>query len=154
MITTYISLSVSMRVNSFTVPSNGNVATKITVTNRYRLWVDVRVGGSQSYVTSPAYPEPAAPAATTNAATSVEQTTAVLNGYLDSLGSADSVTVRFEWGTTAAYGNEIEVGSQITDGSYSFVLADLAANTTYHFRAKVVGDGTNYGVDMTFTTLP
>ncbi len=144
----------SMSVDSFTVPSNGFVATRITVTNRYRLWVDVHVGGSQSYVTSPAYPEPTAPSVTTNAATSVEQTTAVLNGYLEDLGSAGSVTVYFEWGTTAAYGNEIEVGSQTSEGSFTFALADLAPNTTYHFRVKVVGDGTNYGVDMTFTTLP
>ena len=62
--------------------------------------------------------------------------------------------VYFEWGTTTAYGDEIEVGSQISDGSFSFVLADLDPNTTYHFRAKVVGDGTNYGIDMTFTTPP
>jgi phosphodiesterase/alkaline phosphatase D-like protein len=144
----------SMSVNSFTVPSNGYVATRITVTNGYRLWVDVHVGGSQSYVTSPAYPEPTAPSVTTNAATSVEQRTAILNGYLDDLGSADSVTVYFEWGTTTAYGNEIEAGSIASDGSFSFPLADLAPNTTYHFRAKVVGDGTNYGIDMTFTTLP
>ena len=145
----------SIRVNSFAVPSNGCVATRITVTNRYRLWVDVHVGGEQSYLTSPTYPEPvAAPTVATAAAAGVEQTTAVLNGYLDNLGSAGSVTVCFEWGTTTAYGNEIEVGSQTSVGSFSFALADLAPNTTYHFRAKVVGDGTNYGVDTTFTTLP
>ncbi len=144
----------SIRVNSFTVPSNGYVATRITVTNRYRLWVDVHIGGEQSYVTSPAYPEPTAPTVATGAATSVEQTTATLNGYLDSLGSADSVMAYFEWGTTTAYGDEVEVGSQMSDGSFSFVMADLDPNTTYHFRAKVVGDGTNYGIDMTFTTPP
>jgi phosphodiesterase/alkaline phosphatase D-like protein len=144
----------SVSVNSFTVPSNSYVATRITVTNRYRLWVDVHIGGEQSYVTSPAYPEPTAPVVTTSAATDVEETTAVLNGYLDSLGTAGSVTVCFEWGTTTAYDDEIEVGSQISDGSFSFVLADLDPNTTYHFRAKVVGDGTNYGIDLTFTTPP
>ena len=67
----------SISVNSFTVPSNGYVATRITVTNRYRLWVDVHIGGSQSYVTSPAYPEPTAPTVATGAATDVEETTAV-----------------------------------------------------------------------------
>jgi len=106
-------------------------------------------------VTSPAYPEPTAPTVATGAAASVEETAAILNGYLDSLGSADTVAICFEWGTTTAYGNETEVGYQMIDGSsFSSLLIGLTPNTTYHFRAKAVGDGTNYGVDMTFTTLP
>jgi hypothetical protein len=144
----------SILVDSFTVPSDGCVATRITVTNEGRLWLDVHVGGSQSYVTSPAYPDQTAPEVTTGEPISVEQTTATLNGYLDSLGSASSVMVYFEWGMTTAYGDEIKVGSQISDGSFSFALADLDPNTTYHFRAKVLGDGINYGIDMTFTTPP
>jgi hypothetical protein len=41
-----------------------------------------------------------------------------------------------------------------SSGSFSSVLPNLTPNTIYHFRAKAVGDGTNYGVDMTFTALP
>jgi hypothetical protein len=144
----------SIGADSFTAPSNGYVATRIMVTNRYRLWVDVHIGGSQSYVTSPAYSEPTAPTVTTSAATAVEKTTATLNGYLDSLGTAGSVAVYFEWGTTTDYGNEIGAGSQTASGSFSTILANLIPNTTYHFRAKAVGDGTNYGVAMVFTTRP
>ena len=96
-------------MSSFTVPSGGYVATRLTVNNR---WVDVHVGGSKSYVISPAYPEPTAPTVATDAVTGVEQTTATLNGYLNSLGTAGSVTVYFEWGTTTDYGNAIEVGSR------------------------------------------
>jgi phosphodiesterase/alkaline phosphatase D-like protein len=138
-------------VSSFTVPSGGYVAIRLTVNSR---WVDVHVGGSQSYLVSPAYPEPTAPAVTTSAATTVEQTTATLNGYLESLGTAGGVAAYFEWGTTAEYGNEIGVGSQTSSGNFSTILANLIPNTTYHFRAKAVGDGTNYGVDMIFTTPP
>ncbi len=45
-------------------------------------------------------------------------------------------------------------GAQSSSGNFGTVLADLTPNTTYHFRAKAVGNGTNYGVDMTFTTPP
>jgi len=31
-------------------------------------------------------------------------------------------------------------------------LSGLSSNTTYHFRAKAVGDGTSYGLDKSFTT--
>jgi len=139
-------------VGSFTVPSGSHVATRITVSAGHR--VDVQVGGSQSFVNSPAYPEPTAPTVATGAVTGVEQTTATLNGYLDSLGTAGGVKVCFEWGTTTDYGNSIDVGPGTSGGNFSAILADLTPNTTYHFRAKVVGDGTNYGVDMIFTTLP
>jgi hypothetical protein len=57
-------------------------------------------------------------------------------------------------GTTTDYGNPIEVGSKTSSGSFSAPLIGLTPNTTYHFRAKAVGDGTNYGVDMIFTTPP
>jgi phosphodiesterase/alkaline phosphatase D-like protein len=140
-------------VSSFTVPSGGYVATRVKISNNHLMYV--HVGGSQSYVISPAYPEPTAPTVATSAATSVEPTTATLNGSLDSLGTAGSVTPYFEWGTTTDYGgNEIEVGPQASGGSFSMVLANLIPNTSYHFRAKAVGDGTNYGVDMIFTTPP
>lgn len=144
---------ISIWVDSFTVPSDGCVATRITVTNEGRLWVDVHVGGSQSCVQSPSYAEPTAPSVTTSSATSVEETAAVLNAHLNDLGSAGGVTVYFEWGTTTAYGNETVPESLTSDGSFNAALTGLMPNTTYHFRAKVVGDGTNYGVDMTFTTL-
>jgi len=142
----------SISVDSFDMPSGSYVATRITVSAGHM--IHVHVGGSQSYVISPAYPEPTAPSVTTKASTGVEQTTATLNGCLDDVGSAASATVCFEWGTTTAYGNEIAPGSPAADGSFSFLLTELAPNTTYHFRAKVIGDGTNYGIDMTFTTLP
>jgi phosphodiesterase/alkaline phosphatase D-like protein len=145
-------VSDNISVGSFTVPSEGYVAVRITVTSSQLL--NIHVGGEDSFVRSPSYPEPTAPTVATAAATGLEQTTAVLNGYLDNLGSAGSATVYFEWGTTTAYGNEIEVGSLASEGSFSLAIADLIPNTTYHFRAKVVGDGTNYGIDMTFTTPP
>jgi phosphodiesterase/alkaline phosphatase D-like protein len=146
-------VSANISVGSFTVPSGGYVAIRITVTSSPQ-WLDVHVGGSQSYVTSPAYPEPTAPTVASSAATNVEPTTATLNGSLDSLGTAGSVTPYFEWGTTTDYGNPIDMAPGTPSGNLSAILANLTPNTTYHFRAKAVGDGTNYGVDMIFTTPP
>jgi len=37
-------------------------------------------------------------------------------------------------------------------GTFGASIYDLNPNTTYHFRAKAVGDGTAYGDDLTFTT--
>ena len=143
---------VDFPVASFDLPSGGYVATRVTMANKHM--VCVHVGGSQGYVKSPSYPEPTAPTVTTNAAASVEQTAVTLNGYLDSSGTASRVVVYFEWGTTTEYGNEIKVADQTSSGGFSALLADLAPSTTYHYRAKAVGDGTNYGVDVTFTTPP
>ncbi|MDM7998905.1 MAG: hypothetical protein QUS33_02600 [Dehalococcoidia bacterium] len=144
-------VSARIPVDSFVVPSGGYVAVRVTLTSSPQT-LDIHVGGANSFVQSPLYADPTAPIAKTRAASSLEPTTAVLNGCLDSLGSADSVSVYFEWGLTTAYGNETAVGSLTSEGDFSLHLAGLTPGTTYHFRVKVVGDGTNYGVDMTFTT--
>jgi hypothetical protein len=93
-----------------------------------------------------------APAVTTNAATGIGTTTATLNGRLDSLGSASSVTVSFQWGTTASYGSETSAQIMTAAGSFSASLSGLSPSTTYHFRVKAVGAMTSYGTDQTFTT--
>jgi hypothetical protein len=92
------------------------------------------------------------PSVTTSDATNVATTTATLNGNLSSLGTADNVTVSFEWGLTASYGNETSAQPGTPVGSFTANLTSLTAKTTYHFRAKAVGDGTVWGDDVTFTT--
>ena len=137
-------------VDSFVVPSGGYVATRVTISSFHLMYV--HVGGAESYVMSPSYPEPTGPSVTTGEPMSVEQTTAVLNGYLDSLGTSSEVAVSFEWGTTTEYGNQIDVGLMTSAGDFTVILTGLTPGTTYHFRAKVVGDGINYGIDVAFTT--
>jgi len=92
------------------------------------------------------------PAVTTNDATSITDTTAILNGDLTDLGISDNVTVRFQWGTSDGYG--FLTATQLTHqtGTFSTSLSDLSLDTTYHFRAVAYGDGTSYGSDETFTT--
>jgi len=61
--------------------------------------------------------------------------------------------VSFDWGTTTDYGNTTTVQTMTGIGAFSYALDGLLTpGTTYHFRAKAVGDGTVYGDDLTFTT--
>ncbi len=92
------------------------------------------------------------PSVTTNAATNVTTDSATLNGNLDSLGTAPWVLVSFEWGLTTSYGSETTPGNFTATGPFTDNLSGLSPGTTYHFRAKAVGDGTTYGQDGNFTT--
>jgi len=93
------------------------------------------------------------PTVTTSAATTVASSSANLNGDLTALGSTGGVSASFEWGPTDNYGSETTAQSISAIGTFSASLTGFSANTTYHFRAKVVGDGSAvYGDDMTFTT--
>jgi hypothetical protein len=93
------------------------------------------------------------PAVITNAATGIGIAGATLNGNLTSLGTAASVSMSFQWGTTTSYGSETSAQSVAAIGIFGANLTGLSANTTYHFKAKAVGDGSAvYGDDMTFTT--
>ena len=57
-------------------------------------------------------------------------------------------------GETDAYGNETPVVQTMgAPGEFPFILHGLERGTTYHYRAKGVGDGTGYGPDKTFTTF-
>jgi len=63
-----------------------------------------------------------------------------------------TVYVSFEYGLTTAYGYETTPQEMTSTGPFSFPLTGLSPNTTYHFRAKAVGNGTSYGLDKSFTT--
>jgi hypothetical protein len=95
------------------------------------------------------------PVVTTEVATSIDLTSATLNGNLDGLGTAPSVQVSFEWGLTAGYGNTTDNQTMTGGGAFSANIILLTQGTTYHYRAKAVGHGAPiYGVDMQFTTPP
>jgi PKD repeat protein len=90
---------------------------------------------------------------TTSPPTAVTDSSAILNGYLASLGSASSTQVSFEWGLTTSYGSTTVNAPKTASGGFSANLTGLTAGTAYHFRAKAVGNGTAYGSDVTFTTI-
>ena len=102
-----------------------------------------------------------APQVQTNNATNIYASSATLNGYLDNLGTASVVGVYFEWATdsyytthNSSYSNETTPPLFMTSPGpvVSALISLLTPDTTYHYRAKAVGDGTAYGGDVTFTT--
>ena len=97
------------------------------------------------------------PAVTTNAASAVTHDSATLNGDLDSLGDYTEVRVRFQWGTTAAYGNNTPWQAMTSAGPLGHQLTDLEPETQYHFRVQVetvlpASTVSVNGTDMIFTT--
>lgn len=91
------------------------------------------------------------PMVTTNDATSIGDTTAMLNGNLDDMGGSSSCEVWFIYGPTTDYGSSTT--HQTTIGSFSQSISDLSKSTTYHYRAVAKNNGgTTYGEDKEFTT--
>ncbi len=96
------------------------------------------------------------PTATTNAASAIGTTTAMLNGTVNA--NNNSTTVTFEYGFTTAYDRSVgATPDTVTGSSNTAVNASLSAllpGTTYHYRVVAVNaGGVIYGADMTFTTL-
>lgn len=99
-------------------------------------------------------PGATAPAVTTNAATSVADTTATLNGSVNPEGAA--TTYKFDYGTTTSYGTSTtasSAGSGSSGVAENAALTGLTASTTYHYRVEATNaTGTTLGSDQTFTT--
>lgn len=96
---------------------------------------------------------PVVPTITTSAATSITSSGGLLNGSITNEGNASSTVVGFDYGTTTSYGSQVT--STYSGGTSSFLntVADLTANTTYHFRAKAQNSaGWGYGSDQTLST--
>ena len=59
----------------------------------------------------------------------------------------------FEYGETTSLRQYLSAPHFIRiEETFTAALTNLKAETTYHFRAKAVGDGTTYGSDKSFTT--
>ena len=140
-------------------PASGSVSLSTTSYDTVILIVLNRTPDSSSlalsgYSVQVAPAGAAPPSVTTNNASNITSTSATLNGNLSSKGTASTVFVSFEYGATTAYGNETTAQAMTTTGPFSFNLSSLSPNTTYHFRGKAVGNGTSYGSNKSFTTLP
>ena len=116
------------------------------------------VGDATGYGDELSFSTPAntPPTVSTSAATSVTYNSAVLNGNLSNLGTATSVDVSFEWGTTSGgpYPNSTTAETMSSTGTFNASLSSLSEDTTYYFRAFADGgsDGTDYGDEQSFTT--
>jgi hypothetical protein len=85
--------------------------------------------------------------ATTGQASDITANSAVLHGTV-----SGATNARFEYGTTASYGQSTELQT-ISDGEVTATATPLTANTLYHFRI-VADNGTVGGGDQTFRTAP
>jgi hypothetical protein len=95
-------------------------------------------------------PAHASLSATTGAAAAVTDTTAVLNGGVDSSGSP---TYYFEYGPTAAYGSKTAPVPFDQRMSVQTLVAGLTPATVYHFRLVAARpDRAARGADATFVT--
>ena len=105
-------------------------------------------GGDMTFTTTEA------PSVTTNDAGSITANSASLSGELTWLGTAGSVTVSFEWGTSpGAYSRETTGQAMTSTGAFTTSISGLTPATTYHFRAKAVGNGISYSAESSFTAL-
>ena len=91
----------------------------------------------------------------TNNASNITQTSVRLNGSVNP--NRLNSTVKFQWGTSTAYGNEIPGNPSLVSGTTTqTVTADLTGltmNTTYHYRVVATSSaGTSNGSDKTFIT--
>lgn len=79
--------------------------------------------------------------------------TAILNGYIDPVGTTDTVRW-FEWGSSSAFGSETQKLAQGNiAGAVSATVSGLVSNTTYYYRAVARNAyGTVYGATVSFTT--
>jgi subtilisin-like proprotein convertase family protein len=98
------------------------------------------------------------PVPATAAADGVSQTGATLHGSVDPAGRATGL--RFEYGTTGAYGSVTDVqdvGAGVGAVAESAALSGLAPGTTYHARVDAIRENgvvAETGQDVTFTTAP
>ena len=111
---------------------------------------------TQVYVVVDYTPPITAPTVTTQAASSVEATTATGNGNISSTGGEDCDQRGFEWGTsTGNYPNSAVDAGAFDTGAYTKALTGLPSGTTIYYRAKAHNSaGWGYGTELTFLTKP
>jgi uncharacterized delta-60 repeat protein len=112
-------------------------------------------GTDWSVYTTIKYFQKTAPIVITNAATNVGRTSATLNGMVNP--NNLSMTVKFQYGTTANYGSTVAATPSTVTGAgevlVSAKLSNLSLNTTYHYRLVANNDTWSMnGMDQTFTT--
>ena len=102
---------------------------------------------------------------TTNAISNVTTTSAVSGGYINLMSGDAAVTEKgIVWSTSpnptntpGGYLGRTEEGAGPSSGSltYSSNLTGLTLNTTYYVKAYLINaDGTSYGQQVVFTTIP
>lgn len=98
-----------------------------------------------------------APTVVTNAASSVEDTTATLSGNITATGGENADYRGFEWDTDsgAPYSSNWTEGGDFGTGEFTHGISSLPEGTTIYFRAIAHNSGGwGYGDEETFLTKP
>ncbi len=95
------------------------------------------------------------PAASTDKALEITQTTAVLSGFATA-NNGPITTIAFEYGPGTDYGSTVTLPGYAAANSFGYVQVQIPVtgdSVTYHYRLRAKNNiGTTYGRDMTFTT--
>lgn len=107
------------------------------------------------YATYTSAPSEVAPTVTTQAVTSILQTTATGNGNVTADGGATITERGVCWNTsTNPTTSNSKATSAGTTGVYTVSMTGLSANTLYYVKSYAINSvGTSYGSEVTFTTL-
>ena len=106
-------------------------------------------GAETSFVTGQAT---IPPSVATDGAVDITGNSATLQGTFTGLGSAPTVNISFQWGTTSgSYSDETPTATMGTTAPFQATITGLTTGTKYYFRAKAAGAGTAYGAEMSFT---
>jgi peptidoglycan hydrolase-like protein with peptidoglycan-binding domain len=91
---------------------------------------------------------------TTQAASSIGQTSAILNGTITDIGTTSPAVRGFVYGADATYGaTTTDSAGPFSAGAFSTTVPDLTCSTSYHFSAYATStNGIGYGADTTFST--
>ena len=86
--------------------------------------------------------------------TSVTTSSAILNGYLQDIGTTSTAQVWFEYGITADFGNTTAMQTLNRSSAFSSVVTGLAPGMTYYYRAVALNPtGGGRSVNGTITSF-
>jgi hypothetical protein len=148
------------------LPPPGNVtetvtarAERLTPTTGYHFRIVITYPGGASEGSDSGFTTTGAPpAVATTSASAITQIEATLDGSVDFEGGSPTVC-RFEYGPTTAYGSSATCAGAPSGteerAAVSALASGLTPDQTYHFRLVAAdANGTSYGADVVFTTLP
>ena len=93
------------------------------------------------------------PNVSAQAASSITQNTATLNGSIDSIGGTTPTLRGFYYGLSTAYGSTSSSTGSFSTGAYTANVTNLICNSTYHYSSFAVNTGgTGSSTDQTFNT--
>lgn len=161
-------VATSVDGSSWTTVTTFSVSTSAWVRYAYRInssttrYVKLTVsGGGGLYIDNFLItPTTTAPIVTTQAVSSVGETTATGNGTIVSTGNSAITSSGVCWSTTsgsetATSGTAYTTDGRTTVGAYISAMTGLTGNTKYYVKAYATsGVGTGYGDEVNFVTLP